>query len=270
MKTFTTEKGTTLPILDLKGKDYLQVAHRVQWFREVHPLGWINTKILEKTDKFVTAEAEIYTITEDQKTHLKIANAFKTEHFAHFGDALEKACTGAIGRALALCGFGTQFTYELDEQDRVVDAPMTFEKPMVYPKVGEAESISSWRPEGPEHRSFMDVAFEVKPKLDPYAPSTFPQFEDVEAAANHVCKAPKNKNYGKTVREIPDYQLENDVKYWRDREKKDGKPLSGQLESYLVAAETYIRAMSEPKSSNGSTWTDGTPIEFDTKEQLPF
>ncbi len=37
---------------------------------------------------------------------------------------LEKSETGAIGRALALCGFGTQFTPELDEGERLADSPL--------------------------------------------------------------------------------------------------------------------------------------------------
>ena len=37
---------------------------------------------------------------------------------------MEKAETGSIGRALALLGYGTQFCAdELDEGDRIVDAP---------------------------------------------------------------------------------------------------------------------------------------------------
>ena len=54
-----------------------------------------------------------------------LAQGHKAENKASFSDYLEKAETGAIGRALALCGYGTQFTGdELDEGKRIVDAPV--------------------------------------------------------------------------------------------------------------------------------------------------
>ena len=41
-----------------------------------------------------------------------------------FPDYIEKAETGAIGRALAMCGYGTLQAPEFDEQDRLADAPI--------------------------------------------------------------------------------------------------------------------------------------------------
>ena len=114
-----TAKGTSLPILDLKGKPYLQVAYRVVWFREDHPMGRIETKIIESSEKQTIVMATIIS-----ESGIVLANAHKTEHSAHFLDHLEKAETGAIGRALALCGYGTQFEPEMDEGDRIVDSPM--------------------------------------------------------------------------------------------------------------------------------------------------
>ena len=35
MKTVQTPKGTVLPLTNLKGKDYLMVAYRIQWFNEI-------------------------------------------------------------------------------------------------------------------------------------------------------------------------------------------------------------------------------------------
>lgn len=126
-KTFKTAKGTELPLLDLKGKPYLQVAHRIVWFREEHPDWRIESTIFEwdKERKWCVAEATIK--DQDGKVY---ANAFKSETSAGFGDYIEKATTGAIGRALALCGYGTQFTSdELDEGERLADAPVPQSKP---------------------------------------------------------------------------------------------------------------------------------------------
>lgn len=126
MKNFKTPKGTELPMLSLKGKDYLQVAHRLVWFREEHP-GWqIFTDVHPDFEKQrCVSRAEI----RDDKGY-PIATATKVEDKAGFSDYVEKSETGAIGRALALCGYGTQFAPELDEEERIVDAPLV-RKPSV-------------------------------------------------------------------------------------------------------------------------------------------
>ena len=53
-----------------------------------------------------------------------VATARKKETEAGFPDYIEKAETGAIGRALAMCGYGTLQAPEFDEQDRLADAPV--------------------------------------------------------------------------------------------------------------------------------------------------
>lgn len=112
--------------LNLKGKQYLPVAARIAWFREDH-LDWtIMTYAVPELSgaDYCTFAAEI----QDSSGRL-IAKAHKTEHEKHFADYREKAETGAIGRALALCGYGTLFAQELEEpitpagDIRIVDAP---------------------------------------------------------------------------------------------------------------------------------------------------
>jgi hypothetical protein len=53
-----------------------------------------------------------------------IATARKKETEIGFPDYIEKAETGAIGRALAMCGYGTLQAPEFDEQERLADAPL--------------------------------------------------------------------------------------------------------------------------------------------------
>ncbi len=52
------------------------------------------------------------------------ATGTKSEKAASFPDFIEKAETGAIGRALAALGYGTQFAPDLDEAHRIVDSPV--------------------------------------------------------------------------------------------------------------------------------------------------
>lgn len=117
---FRTKKGTELPLLNLKGKDYLQVAHRLVYFREEHPLWSIETEFISMNEKSAVCKAVI----KDESGRI-IGIAHKEESLADFPAGYrEKAETAAIGRALALCGFGTQFEPEFDEGSRVVDSPL--------------------------------------------------------------------------------------------------------------------------------------------------
>jgi hypothetical protein len=124
MKTVKTPKGTDLPLINLKGKDYLQVAHRLIWFNEVSSNFTINTELLLVTDDQTVARAQIQVLGPNGEV-IKQASATKRETKKDFSDHTEKAETGAIGRALALMGYGTQFAIaDLDEGDRLADSPV--------------------------------------------------------------------------------------------------------------------------------------------------
>lgn len=120
MQYFRTPKGTEIPLIDLKGKKYLVVAERLRWFREEHPDWSIVTHIVQSSDTHSVVKAEIFA----PGFNWPVATAHKREDAKHFQDHLEKAETGAVGRALAMCGYGTQFAPELDEGDRIVDSPV--------------------------------------------------------------------------------------------------------------------------------------------------
>jgi hypothetical protein len=116
--TWKTPKGTTLFLLDLRGKPYLPVAERLIWFREEKPNWTIETEI-KPTDSSCLGAAWI-----KDESGRTIAMAHKFENKQGFADFIEKSETGAVGRALAMCGYGTQFCAdELDEGERIVDAP---------------------------------------------------------------------------------------------------------------------------------------------------
>lgn len=114
-------------LLNLKGKDYLQVMWRLVWFREERPLWNINTSHVEIDDVHAIFVTKIYDEAGNQK-----ASGYGSETIKDFHDYIEKAETKSIGRALAMLGYGTQFSPELDEGERIVDSP-------VSRKVGQAE-----------------------------------------------------------------------------------------------------------------------------------
>ncbi len=99
--------------------DYLPVAARIAWFRREHPYWSIITEVEQLADKAIVMKAIIKDVTGQT-----IATARKKETEAGFPDYIEKAETGAIGRALAMCGYGTLHAPEFDEQERLADSPV--------------------------------------------------------------------------------------------------------------------------------------------------
>ena len=107
-------------MMSLKGKDYLQVMWRLVWFREEHPDYGINAEALELTD-----DHAIFKVTITDQAGNQVSSGHGSESKRDFGDFIEKAETKAVGRALAMLGYGTQFAAdEFDEGDRIVDSPV--------------------------------------------------------------------------------------------------------------------------------------------------
>lgn len=125
MKKFKTKTGTELIISDIQGRDYMQVAQRLIWFREEHPDWSIETAIVMRGEDHAVLLATI-----KDETGRLMATSHKAEDKKEFFDYVEKAETGAIGRALALVGYGTQFAgHELDEGNRLADSPQGVPSP---------------------------------------------------------------------------------------------------------------------------------------------
>ena len=126
-------------------RDYLPVQWRLVWFRSAFPYGSIETEMLH-LDLDRETEEEVYVWNAERRRSEKIirhAKGFvifravvkdgqggvgtgtKSEKAASFPDFIEKAETGAIGRALAAWGDGTPVTGdEWDEAHRIVDSPV--------------------------------------------------------------------------------------------------------------------------------------------------
>lgn len=103
------------------GKDYLPVAQRLIWFREAHPDWGIQTEAIALD---LERRQAVFRATITNAEGKVMAQATKMETGAGFADYCEEGETGSVGRALALCGFGTQFcAEELDEGQRIVDSP---------------------------------------------------------------------------------------------------------------------------------------------------
>lgn len=150
------------------GKQYLPVSARLIWFRETHPDWGIETKLLtlDIEKQYAVFEATVF-----NSEGRPIAKGTKMEDVRGFPDYVEKAETGAIGRALAVCGFGTQFAPELDEMsgERFVDSP----QPRSYDRdrYQEPRNGGGYRPQSPEPRESRDP---TPPRPSNAAPDTRP------------------------------------------------------------------------------------------------
>lgn len=106
--------------IKLSGRDYLQVAYRVVEFRRDNPTATILTETRKIDD-------ELFAFATVANDGVVLATAHKMVKRGGKGPAaqfpLETAETGAIGRALALCGYGT-LGGDLDEGDQIADAPV--------------------------------------------------------------------------------------------------------------------------------------------------
>lgn len=200
-KTFKTPKGTELPLLTLSKKDYLQVAHRLVWFREEYPHWTISTILVESDKDHSLFRAEI----KDEAGRL-IASAHKREDKQGFADHTEKAETGAIGRALALCGYGTQFAADdLDEKDRLADAPL----PSIYP--GQPEPGDGFHHE--------PTKYIIR----------FGKW--------------KQRSLDEVYRNEGKQEIESYINYIERKAQNDNKPIEGMVKEFVEIAEDFLGSL---------------------------
>src|SRR6266571_923754 len=173
-KTFNpNEHITKLPQGNKPPSDYLEVKWRLVWFRDTNKSATIITQLVEHNpEQETTATKPVWNDQTKRKEQVKFtaqgwamfravvtddegatAVGHGSEGKADFLDYIEKAETKAVGRALAMLGYGTQFTgEELSEGERIVDAPVQrtqtdakFWKPAdkePEPKVGKSEFVT--------------------------------------------------------------------------------------------------------------------------------
>jgi hypothetical protein len=106
-------------VVTIKGKEYQTVALRVQKFRETHPTWSITTHIEDRTDDYVVMSAEIR--NEDERLIATgHAEEYRKSSQINGTSALENCETSAIGRALAVAGFGgTEFASANEVQNAI-------------------------------------------------------------------------------------------------------------------------------------------------------
>lgn len=194
--------------MDIKGKPYLQVAHRLVWFNEKYPNWSIETE-LKAYEKYTDARATI----RDDSGRIR-STAHKRETAQGFADHYEKAETGAIGRALAFIGIGTQFVGELEEGSRLADSP-------VVPAKKYFENIAE--------RALAKKEVPVKESEGPLPPDI--PFEEWDKGLGEVLKnahpgsyvIPFGRYKGQKISDVHTEILKKDVAFWRSKEAQGEK-----------------------------------------------
>jgi hypothetical protein len=193
-------------------KDYLPVQWRLVWFREQCPHGTIDTEEIE-VDLDREMEEEVNAWNSETRRSEKVvkrakgyaryravvtdgkggrATGTKSERAVSFPDFIEKAETGAIGRALAALGYGTQFTGdELDEAHRIVDAPVGRSAPAYEENENANKHISSVRPivansNGKANSNGQGAATSSDDKNTAGAPATEQQLASLRKLCQHL------------------------------------------------------------------------------------
>jgi hypothetical protein len=117
-------------LMNLKGRDYLNVQTRLLWFirdqRALIAAGLAREPYVVRTELVEhdrdAGWAHFKTIARDVLGNESVM--YGSEAAKDFPDYIEKASTKSVGRALLGLGYGTAFAPEMDEGERVVDAPV--------------------------------------------------------------------------------------------------------------------------------------------------
>ena len=94
-----------LKTINIKGKEYVTVAERVEAFRKLHPDWSIITDILSNENGVCIMQA---TIKDADSRSIATAHAYEKEgsSFINTESFIENAETSAVGRALGILGIG--------------------------------------------------------------------------------------------------------------------------------------------------------------------
>ena len=105
------EANKGIAYTDVRGKNYAEVAQRVQAFRKLIPGGFILTDIISNKDGVVFMKSEAGYYAEDgRRVILSTGHAFERQDASNINNTsfIENCETSAIGRCLGFIGLGSE------------------------------------------------------------------------------------------------------------------------------------------------------------------
>lgn len=269
-KTFKVDDKLELVISDIQGKDYLVVSQRVLWMRHVKPDWSIQTEVIKLENDYALVKATVL-----NEKGFPIGTGHQDARVADLTPKLKskfvsKAETSAIGRALAMAGFGTQFAAEdLDEDELLSDSPVEPRVPRgpstkipVLPIIGRTPSDET---EDSINRQLAEASEEHQeaPIVDPSSAYKKVQAMRASVSGDYVIRTGYHK--GKQLKSLNNDALDGSIKYLMNAEnRKKYGPLKGpHLEDYNQIKAFLDTSIMQPKSA---------PVVGDdlTDEDIPF
>lgn len=121
----------TLDVINIKGKNYVQVHTRVKAFREMYKNGSIQTEILSHDDGIIVMKASVYVDEKLIATGTASENQNDTRSMVNKTSYVENCETSAIGRALGIAGIGidasiasaNEVESAIEEQNNIENTP---------------------------------------------------------------------------------------------------------------------------------------------------
>ena len=104
------EVNKNMTYTNVKGKNYAEVAQRVQAFRSIIPDGFITTEIIAQEPGVVFMKADVGYYEEGRRIVLASGMAFERQEASNLNKTsyIENCETSAVGRALGFIGIGSE------------------------------------------------------------------------------------------------------------------------------------------------------------------
>lgn len=123
------EANKLIKTTDIKGKDYAEVNQRIKAFRSVYPEGFILTDLKSDDGERCVIHARVGFYEADKYNNIELhtlgeGTAFEEKSVGYINKTsyIENCETSAIGRALAMCGFGIDTSIASKEEVEVAIA----------------------------------------------------------------------------------------------------------------------------------------------------
>lgn len=138
-----TDKTLKSKAIKFKGRDYVLIADRVNYFNETYPKGSIQTELLSQPDADMVVIKATISTGDQTFTGMSQAKWSDFTSFVNKTSALENAETSAVGRALAFMGIGViEGIASIDEINKTTYSK-PYNAPKIDPELGECPKCHS-------------------------------------------------------------------------------------------------------------------------------